>query len=266
MEFLSKAGQQQIIKLQQKKYRDQSATFFAEGFRALTSALQSAPENILRIVVNESILDRKQFTSILEEAQKLNLPVFQLADRDFKKISDASTASGLLFTCKKPGIISLEEIAEKARYLVYLERIADPGNLGTIIRSASWFGIDALLLSPESVDPFNPKVVRSTAGTIFDVNIVTNIGIDELETIVKPCGFQFCATLPANEQHISDWNPKEKTMVLLGPEAHGLSKDAIHACDAQITITGRGKAESLNLSVAAGIVFYEMTNQKIKQG
>ena len=143
--------------------------------------------------------------------------------------------------------------------MLYLVEISDPGNLGTIIRTAVWFGIDHIMLSDCSVDPFNPKTVRSSAGAIFDAVIYENVGFPDVCKALRAEGYQFVATTPRDGTDLSSWMPSAGSVIMFGPEAEGLPEPLISQADVRVTIPQSGPAESLNLAVSAGIVLYHFT-------
>jgi TrmH family RNA methyltransferase len=149
------------------------------------------------------------------------------------------------------------------KLLLYLDRISEPGNLGSILRSASWFGVKSILLSPECVDPWNPKAVRASAGSIFKLNIFTDLKFIFLKDRFKKKGYQFISTVVFDGLPLNEWKIGKKTIIFLGQEASGLSKEILKHVDGHINIPGAGNVESLNLSVATGIILYEATKSDI---
>ncbi len=142
--------------------------------------------------------------------------------------------------------------------ILYLDRITDPGNMGTIIRSAAWFGIPFIVLSPGCVDPFNPKAVRASAGAVFTLPICPGIEFDWLHEWFKKKDYEFIATVAQNGLPPDQWHLNSKSIIFFGQEAGGLDKQILDLADRQLTIPGAGKVESLNISVAAGIFLFEL--------
>ena len=135
-----------------------------------------------------------------------------------------------------------------------LESISDPGNLGTIIRTAAWFGVDSIFLSSDSVDRFNPKVVRSSAGTIFRIHIFELSDLNEFFKTAAENGFTIIATTPHGGTSIYQYDFPAKSIILFGSEANGLSDDILSNSDITVSIPSKGSGESLNLAISCGIV------------
>ncbi|MBW2600163.1 MAG: RNA methyltransferase, partial [Deltaproteobacteria bacterium] len=135
----------------------------------------------------------------------------------------------------------------------------DPGNLGTIMRTAAWFDVRQLILSPSCVDPFNTKAIRASAGTIFGMEIYRSVNPPQIRQFADKTGYSMIATVPRGGIPPGEWERGGKNIVMLGQEADGLSKELTEYADQLISIPGRGNVESLNLSVAAAIILYELT-------
>jgi TrmH family RNA methyltransferase len=138
--------------------------------------------------------------------------------------------------------------------LVYLDALADPGNVGTILRTAEWFGLRRVLFGPGSVDPYNPKVVRSSMGAIFRMELAGDVGADALRDLDRPI-----FALDAGGTHVLGRSPlPENAIYIVGGEAHGVSPEIMKIAEL-LTIRGRGEGESLNAAVAGSILFYELS-------
>ncbi|HID39730.1 MAG TPA: RNA methyltransferase, partial [Calditrichaeota bacterium] len=184
-------------------------------------------------------------------------PIFSVPVKDFTRISEERQPQGIALVARIRAY-DVQSKPPREDHLVYLDRISDPGNLGTIIRSAAWFGIQTLLLSPHSADPFQPKVVRSSVGGIGQVNIYQNVDVSQLKKLTGKLKYTAIASIIGNGQaaeklrNLSD----KKVMLLLGSEAHGLTSELIDLCQIKVSIPQPGFGESLNLSAAAAILFY----------
>jgi len=150
---------------------------------------------------------------------------------------------------------SLDDMME-ADTILLLDRVNDPGNLGTIIRTADWFGVNDIILSEESVDPYNEKVVRSTMGSIFRTHIYQSEYIVETVEFLKKNGYSI-VTLDMEGRDIRDLPKKGKQAFLFGSESHGISDTLRALADESYTISGNGNAESLNLAMSVGITLYQ---------
>ena len=257
--LLSTNKQKQIRKLKQKKFRNQSNSFIAEGFRLFDAAISSPNLITQEIIITEEFQKSKQGLKVKEEAKKHNITIFIADDQQMRSISNEVTPPGIVFIVNKEiSKISLPAKIEE-KIIIYLDRISDPGNLGTIMRSASWFGVNTIFLSPECVDPWNHKSVRASAGALFTLNLYTETDFTFIKTF-KQNGYQFIATVVSDGIPLNEWDITSRSIIFLGQEASGLSKEILKHADVHISIPGDGHVESLNLSVAAGILLYEATN------
>jgi TrmH family RNA methyltransferase len=251
---LSKNHQKWIRSLHQKKYRDEEGLFIAEGFHSFECAIETANHPIREVVMDESLSE-----SILKDLPH-DIPVYTCTKRAMEIISTEESPQGIMIVCHQKNL-SFTDLAngQPGKTLLYLENISDPGNLGTILRTAAWFGISEILLSPSSVDPFNTKVIRASAGTIFNRKIYQSVSSDELFRFAERHGHDLVATVLRDGTPIGSWKNAEKNIILFGPEAQGLSKELVEKARHRISISGKGAAESLNLAASAAIVLYEIS-------
>jgi TrmH family RNA methyltransferase len=251
---LSKNHEKWIRKLHQKKYRDEEGAFIAEGFNAFDAVLKASHDTMKEVVIEKSIPE-----SVLENLPD-TLPVYTCPKQVMKTISTEETPQGIVIVCHQRDLhFSDLENGSPGQTLLYLENISDPGNLGTILRTASWFGINDILLSPSSVDPYNTKVIRASAGTIFSQGIYLSVEKADLLRLVKQHDYNLIATVPRDGVPIDRWHSVGKNIILFGPEAEGLSEELIEKAHHRISIPGKGDAESLNLAAALAIILYEIS-------
>jgi TrmH family RNA methyltransferase len=250
--MLGKGKQKYLTSLQQKKKRKSENKFIVEGVRAVTEGLKSD------YVCEEIFFDKnaKNLDEILSLAGKKKIKITETNSLQLKKITD---------TIHPQGVAALFEIKrtrfEKAPFILALERISDPGNLGTIIRTADWFGAKNILLSPDCVEILNPKVVRATMGGIFHINYkIANDFAEELRNLKKDGYEILLADLEGTP--VYEHERERKSVLVLGSEAFGPSQETKETADFRITIPKLGEAESLNVSVAGGILIYELTKRK----
>jgi TrmH family RNA methyltransferase len=255
---LPAAREKYLKKLKQKKFRREYGYFICEGVNLFESALQSADVSIGDIVIDEHRANDFDLAGIKGLKQMKDAQIYRCTERIMSRISDDVTPPGLLFTCKS--VIQSDTYLKKIRnpYLIYLDRISDPGNLGTIIRTALWFGLPVILLSPESADPLNSKTVRSTAGAIFSMKIITEISSNVLAEFAHKEKYRIASTLPRGGVDAASWSPPSKCIICLGSEAKGLDPDLIQQAEMQVSVSGSGAVDSLNLAVAAGIIFSKL--------
>lgn len=231
-----------IKKLHQKKYREQFGCFLAEGEHLVQELERAAKANprlkSARLYVTESYLD---YPTALDKTV--------ISQKNMALISDTQTPPGIL------AVVPISALAPSETCLaaVYLHEVQDPGNLGTILRTLAWFGGFRCLLSPHSVDPFNPKVVRSSMGAIFHVAIEQDVVADSLTS-----RFRHLACLDMHGDALTHPAFKQADCYLFGNEARGLPSELITQVNAQrFSVAGSGAIESLNLASVVNIVVYE---------
>ncbi len=238
----------QITKLHQKKYRYEFNEFLVEGVKGVEEALKDA--TVLVVVIEGNRRDEKDIQHIIKLAEKKRVPIEFCGRKDIGSIKATETFSGVMAIVEMPEYTE-EDIINNSP-IVYLDNIKDPGNLGTIIRTADWFGVENILLSEDSVDPYNEKCVRSTMGSISRVKIIRSS--DAIKSLNKLRDEEYNMSVLAMEgENISKMNNSNKTVYMFGSESHGLRKE-IEKIGEKYTIPGKGGAESLNLAVSVGIV------------
>ena len=254
-----------LRKLKMRKYRRLQGRYLCEGWRLFTAASESHPQKIDEIIVSENFLNSGNRDRFLKITADHKLPVYLCSAVEMRSMSDETTPQGILFTMPVTGNISLADDTYSDSVIVYFENISDPGNLGTIIRTALWFGVTKIILSPGSVDPYNPKTVRSSAGAIFDTQIYENISFSLLRSLYADRNYRFIATTPRDGLDLGRWVPGPKSVILFGQEASGLSQVLRSGSDQQISILRAGRSESLNLGVSAGIILYHIQRHHLTQ-
>ena len=236
----------EVIKLQQKKYRTESGLFLLEGYKSVNEAYNSGIKLDQVFILSEKA-DRYNF---------IKQDLILTNDAVLKKISTTDSAPEVVAVGKQPE--NNPEILRNSDKVVLLENVSDAGNLGTIIRSAVAFGIDSIVLFGDTVDLYNPKCVRSTVGNLWKINIVHIKDLKSLKEYFSD--FDRVATLPlvTNSVMFNDWKPSEKTLVMFGSEADGLSDELKNYATTNLTIEMSENVESLNLSISAGIVMHRL--------
>ena len=234
-----------VKSLSQKKYRDEFKEFIVEGFKMVKEAI-SENMQIQKIIISEDF------------HEKIGFPDIEIvSDEVFAYISDTKTPQGIL------AIVHQKEKEKISGDLVFaLDRVQDPGNVGTIIRTLDAAGVKDLIVSAGCADVYNPKVVRSTMGGIFRINIVEEDNIAKLMESCKKQGYQIVVTSLETDDFIYDINFHAKQLIIIGNESQGVSEELIHLANRKVKIPMPGRAESLNASVAASIVAFEAVRQK----
>lgn len=237
--------------------RRESKTFVIEGIHLVERALESASTRIQKVLHTESFADAN--TDFLASIKKKKIPTQQLTSAFAERISDTRSPQGIFATVTFEPFGSLYS----RDIIIALDHVSDPGNLGTIIRTAAWFGIEEVLLSPGCADSYSPKVLRSTQGEIFSVKIVHCESLFETLQEAKKKGYKILATtLAPSAGSIYKEKFDNRCIVVFGSEAHGVSAETLAAVDRRIIIPSAGAGESLNVAVSAGIVLSELLRQR----
>ena len=236
-----------VCSLHQKKYRDMYKEFIIEGENSIVEALKSNFE-ISNILYCPDLFD---ISSLNFENQN----VTSVTKEVMNKISDTITPQGIIAVCKIPE----NKFSNKFTKVLFLDRIQDPGNAGTMIRTADAMGFDVIILSEGSVDPYSLKVVRSTVGSIFHVPIIYNVHSIDTLTKLKDRNFTIYASALTNSKSIEDTPPFSPFVLIIGNEGQGVSEEIKSISDYLIRIDMPGNAESLNASIAAGILMYKFS-------
>ncbi|MDH4567303.1 RNA methyltransferase [Pseudomonas sp. BN414] len=236
-----------IKKLHQKKYRAEFGHFLVEGEHLLLELQKAASHNPL--------LQRSQLyvTGGYEHWQS-PFETHVINDRQMAQIADTKTPQGIIAVVPMPAAVTSASALAKNERAIYLHEIQDPGNLGTILRTLAWFGHFRCLLSPGSVDPYNPKVVRSSMGAIFHAPMELDVELDSLGA-----RFERIACLDMTGDRVQSAGFKSFDCYLFGNEARGVPREQLVALNAQpFTISGCGAIESLNLATTVNMCAYEL--------
>jgi len=250
--MLSKNELKYYASLKQKKQRLSKKLFLVEGLKQTEEALRS---NWRCELILYTIEFRKSNGGFFEDVNP-SMRLEHLSVSDLERISDAQTPQGIISVFHQK---SNEPPDDSKVRIVALENISDPGNLGTIIRTCDWFGFEQIVLDGHCADIYNPKVVRSTMGSLFNVNVFHPANFYDFIALQKSAGFHIQI---ADLEGISYKKtiPKEKVVVVFCSESHGPSEELVELADEKITINRHGKAESLNVASAAAIILSEMAH------
>jgi TrmH family RNA methyltransferase len=237
-----------VKKLRQKKYREAFGCFIAEG-EHLVLELQKAAQG------NPALLQSELYVTQTYEHWQSPFRTHVVNERQFKQLADTETPQGILAVV--PLLNAPAETTARNEKAIYLHEIQDPGNLGTILRTLAWFGGFRVLLSPGSVDPYNPKAVRASLGALFHVPIEQDVSAESLR---ERCRASACLDLNGDNTrapHFVDFD-----CYVFGNEARGVPAELVTTLDAKrFAIAGSGVLESLNLATAVNICAYELSNR-----
>lgn len=249
----SKSHLKYVRLLHQKKYREKENVYIAEGIKIVNEALLSYSP-----VIKMLLFTPENRSQLKPELIPKNIQVIELPSDDFRKISILKNPQGVLIVIQKP-VARYPKPSEFGNLVLILDSIRDPGNLGTIIRLADWFGIRNIFCSEDTVECYNPKVVQATMGAIFRVNIYYT-ALKELLLSLHDSGFTSYGSSLQGE-NIYTKKLKTPAAVILGNEAHGISTDLLPLIRENILIPNFSKSvncsESLNVSLAAAIISSE---------
>lgn len=248
----------ELIKLQKRSVRNEHGVFLVEGKKIIAEAIDSGQE-IVQIILSDSF--KRSEYDFLDKLQVLSskFQVSVIADNNAERLTSAKNPAGI-FAVVKQQKITLEELKNKKLIAVF-EDIKDPGNLGTMLRTADWFGADAVITTINGADPYNDKVLRSTMGSIFHIPFyVSNNLVNDLKQLKTP-GFQLIVTRPESPTN-NHQSLTSNLCIVMGNESLGTSPAVDALADSSFSIPGFGKAESLNVAVSFGIVMWEMVRGK----
>ena len=231
----------EMVKLHDKKNRDNTNLFIIEGEHLVNEALK------YHLVTTTFVVEGYQFA--------FDIDTYEVSDNVMHKLSNNKSIPKILGICHK------QEPREIKGNVLILDDIGDPGNLGTIIRSGVAFNIDTIIISPNSVDLYNEKVIRSTQGNIFHINIIRTDLLPIIKDL-KQKGYTIIGSDVHDGQDIGNINHNNYALIM-GSEGSGISKEVLKSCDVKAKIRMNNKCESLNVGVATGILLYELSRGRL---
>ena len=252
MERLSKARLKKIAALRRKKERRAYGLFLAEGLRVCQALAESGAE-AETVLVGPRLADDERGERLLAAFERRGAEILACTEGELDAISDASAAQGVVAVCKRREASLDEAIRRGASLLVALDGVADPGNVGTILRAADWFGADGLLLGEGCAEATSPKTVRSSAGSVFRVPCWERLNLPESLAGLKGVGFEVVLADASGSPEWVGWR-KGKSVLVLGSEARGASAKTRAEASRTVAVPGRGRAESLNVAMAAAVL------------
>ena len=250
--MISKKQLKLVRSLKFKKFRNQHSLFLVEGYRNCMELLGST-FSIERFFFTKEVKKIQRNLDLISEFRSADVQCDLLSSSEMNSISDAVTSPGMAAVVHIPNEIPFRGL-KNMKTVLCLESISVPGNLGSILRSAAWFGIDSVFLSSDSVDRFNPKVVRSSAGAIFQLPIILQSDLNDILNSAAENGFKRIATAPKGGTSIYEFEFPAKSLIIFGSEANGLTDDILSNSDITISIPSSGMGESLNLAISCGIL------------
>jgi TrmH family RNA methyltransferase len=245
----SRSLAKEISRLQQKKFRQSNLQFVVEGPKLVEEALQQNRFPVKSVIGTQNHLDRMS-------SNTKNIVFYSVPTTEIKKISSLRNPQDILAVLSMPS----EQIMPTGSFLIYLDNLQNPGNLGTIFRSAEWFGVSGILIGEGTVDPFNPKVVQSSMGSLLRMPF-SFCSHDELDQLSKK--YELVAA-DMTGTSIEEFTPPLPTILIIGNEGSGLSPNLRNKRIQSVSIPQhpQGKAESLNAALSASVIMYSWQQKK----
>ncbi|PKM77089.1 MAG: hypothetical protein CVU90_08785 [Firmicutes bacterium HGW-Firmicutes-15] len=243
--------------LKQKKHRDDEKMFLVEGKRAVAEALQK-PELLEAIFVDENRVEEfKEFVDLLSPE------AYRVSTQLMRHVCCTETPQGIAAIMKTP-VWSWLDMVDKPGLLILLDRVSDPGNMGSIFRTCWALGVEGVLMTKGCADPFSPKVVRSTMGALLNIPVFSDVSDTQLD-ILNEKGYAFiCADLNADNNYYSLKYPGQ-SVIIIGSEATGASDELKKRCDQFIKIPMNSQVDSLNVAAACAIIVAEAARQRYER-
>ena len=233
--------------LSHKKYRDKLGLYLIEGENLLEEAVKNGA------AIKTVLMCRDYRGSLFGTEDK----AFCLSDKLFEQLSQTETTQGIMAIVEKPELSPDLFLDIGGGNFIVLDRLQDPGNIGTILRTADAAGYELAIVMKGTADVFSPKAVRAATGSLFRMPVVFMDSVDELMEFTRAAGKKLVATCFDTDRYYYDENLKENIALIIGNEGSGISRELIECSDLKIKIPMHGNIESLNASVAAGILMYE---------
>jgi RNA methyltransferase, TrmH family len=267
---LSQSRLREYAKLKLKKYRTLRKQFIVEGVRGLTDVLDTpaAGRLIESVLYTSDFYTDNRHEILLRMIKDAGVQTYEVDTMTLDKLTGTVTNQNIIAIVNQWNT-PIDAVLHRTepQLIVAVDRVREPGNLGAIVRTCDWFGVDAILLGKDTVEIWNPKVVRSTVGSMVHVPFVEEVDLPVQFGTLKEAGYFIAGTDVRRGVSIADGAPVRPCVIILGSEAEGISPDILTVVDITVTIPGFGKAESLNVGVAAGVIlssirFAEMSKEK----
>jgi TrmH family RNA methyltransferase len=242
-----------VARLKQRPEREETGLALMEGPQVVRELIAHAPETVEELYFTSGGFERNP--ELAEAATAAGIEVEFVTDAVLAAMADTRTPQGVLAVAHQTPVRLRDLFEDGGRLVVVLDEVRDPGNAGTIIRVADAAGADAVILTGSSVDPYNPKVIRSTTGSLLHLKVTTGVTLQAAAEAVRQAGLELLAADMAGEP-LPGADLSQPTAWLFGNEAHGLSAEARALADRTIAVPIYGAAESLNLGTAAAVCLY----------
>ncbi len=244
-------------RLQRRREREATGRFLAEGPQAVREAL-ARPRTVVELFGTPDALDR--YADLAARAAGTDVPVTEVTDEALAALAETVAPQGLVAVCRHLDVPLATALARAPRLVAVLAGIRDPGNAGTVLRTADAAGAAAVVFAGDAVDPYNGKCVRSSAGSLFHVDVVRERDPAAVVAAARSAGLAVLAATGYGEEDLDELADAGRlaapTAWLFGSEAHGLPDELVEAADARVRVPLHGRAESLNLAAAAAVCLY----------
>ena len=244
-----------LARFDRRRVRDEARAFVVEGVRSVESAVEAGAA-LVAVFVTEDAAALPRVAALLDGAAHAGARIEAARARDLARVTETETSQGVVAVAAMPPEADLRG----ARRVLVLDGVQDPGNVGTLVRTAAWFGLDAVVAGPGTADLFSPKVVRSAMGGLWDVALARPSDLAACLSALRADGVQIVGAA-LDGPDAAAWHPPVRAALVLGSEAHGLSDATTALLDGAVRIGGaprRGGAESLNVAVAGGVLMWAM--------
>lgn len=261
MEFIQSVHNPKIkawYQLHSKKGRDTSGSYLIEGAKLIAEAIQADQEIEVLLIEHEKGIPREINALIADKNEEI--PIVKVTPSIIEKLSEMSTPQGMMAVVKQKHHTMAQILERKPSFILLVDEIQDPGNLGAMIRSADAAGVEAIILGNGTVDLYNSKVIRSAMGSLFHLPILS-ADLSQLIPQLQHDGFQVIGTSSYAEKSYFDIDYTKKTAILVGNEARGMSEDRKKQVTEMVKIPLMGQAESLNVTMATTVILYERVRQ-----
>ena len=236
-----------VADLRHDRGRDKAGQYLVEGVRAVETILDRARENVVAIYETEGV----EWNRALLDKGVGRIPYRRVTEKEMESISSTKTQQGLLAVAAAR---SLRVNWETARRVTLVDGVQDPGNLGALFRTCAAFGFDCIVLGKGTVDPFNPRAARGSAGLVATVPFESGVNLQTQLGFLRQKGFTILGTSPHGRDTIESVSLKRKVAILVGNEGKGASANLLDQCDAKVRIAMAAGVESLNVAVAHGVL------------
>jgi TrmH family RNA methyltransferase len=254
---LGRDRQKRIASLRLARFRKRYGLAFTEGIRSVRAALEGGA-SVVEVVIADSAAP-----GVFDTLTLGGLPVFLVTDNEFARLSDVQTEQGILATFRLE-TRAFDPLEPGLNRVVLLDGVQDPGNVGTIIRTAAWYGVGAVVAGPGTADYYNPKTVRATMGSLWSTSLHAVDDLAAVVTELNDAGFQTSAAAAGASEPVA--RATGSAAVVFGSEAHGISRDVLERAHKVVSVFRGSESaghvvDSLNVSVAAGIVLDRLFGQ-----